>query len=67
MTGQGGVTLLLAAPEMVIAGSVVVALMVLAWSDGFHRGWRKARRAEIRRVRERQARTYARQRRSTRL
>jgi len=64
--------LLLAAPEMVVAGSVVVALLALAWSDGFHRGWRRARRAEIRRVQARQRRvgeaaTNGRGRRSTRL
>jgi len=64
--------LLLAAPETVVAGSVVVVLLVLAWSDGFHRGWRRARRAEIRRVRARQRRvgeaaTNGRGRRSTRL
>ena len=55
------------AAGLVVTGSMTILLLILCWTSGFHQGWRQARHAEIRRVRERQARTYARQRRSTRL
>jgi len=55
------------AAGLAVTGSMTILLLILCWTAGFHQGWRQARRAEIRRVRERQARTYARQRRSTRL
>ena len=55
------------AAQLVAAVSVALTVGVLVWTAGFHQGWRHARQAELRRVRERQARTYARQRRSTRL
>jgi len=42
--------------ELVAAGSVVLVVLLLVWSEGFHRGWRKARRAEVERHRERQRR-----------
>jgi hypothetical protein len=55
---------------LIVAGSIVVTAGVLLWSAGFHAGWRQARQAELRRVRERQRRLgehTARPRRSTRL
>ena len=50
---------------------IVVAVMLLAcvllWTSGYHHGWRKARQAELARVRERQRAVGRRARRTSRL
>jgi len=58
------------AAQLVAAVSVALTVGVLVWTAGFHQGWRHARQAELRRVRERQRKLgqrAARPRRSTRL
>ena len=45
-----------AVAELVAAAAVAAVVLLLVWSEGFHRGWRKARRAEVERQRERQRR-----------
>ena len=45
-----------AVAELVAAAAVAAVVLLLVWSEGFHRGGRKARRAEVERQRERQRR-----------